>query len=105
MKRSACLTQKIHKIKVCYGFKILSLIELPNINIKKLDRLVSDALAKNQTPEKILLGYKTYGELMKDRKFFEDVAGSAMDPNKRTYKKIKIRVTQDDYQFEIKCSN
>lgn len=105
MQTSAGLTQNIHKIKVCYGFKVLSFICMPNINIKKLDKLVSDAVAKSQTPEKILIGYKAYGELMKDRKFFEEVAGSAMDPNKRTYNKIKIRVTQDDYQFEIKCSH
>ena len=50
------------------------------------------------------LGYKAYGELMNDRSFFEEVAGSAMDPNKRKYKNIKIKVTQDEYQFEVKCS-
>lgn len=76
---------------------------MPNINVKKLDKLIGDMVSKNQTPEKILIGYKTYGELMKDRKFFEEVVGSAMEPNKRKYKKIKIRVTQDDYQLEVKC--
>ena len=60
---------------------------------------------KNKIPEKILIGYKAYGELMNDRKFFEEVAGSAMEPSKRKYKKIKIKVTQDDYQLEVKCSN
>jgi len=51
-----------------------------------------------------LLGYKAYGELMNDRNFFEEVAGSAIDPNKRKYKNIKIKVTQDEYQFEVKSS-
>ena len=41
---------------------------------------------------------------MNYRSFFEEVAGSAMDPNKRKYKNIKIKVTQDEYQFEVKCS-
>ncbi|GAA5184486.1 hypothetical protein GCM10023345_15220 [Acinetobacter kookii] len=76
---------------------------MPNINVKKLDKLIGDMVSKNQTPEKILIGYKAYGELMKDRKFFEEVVGSAMEPNKRKYKKIKIRITQDDNQLEVKC--
>lgn len=77
---------------------------MPNINVKKLDNLISDLVSKNQTPEKILIGYRAYGELMKDRKFFEEVVGSAMEPSKRKYKKIKIRITQDDNQLEVKCS-
>ena len=77
---------------------------MPNINVKKLDNLISDLVSKNQTPEKILIGYRAYGELMKDRKFFEEVVGSAMEPSKRKYKKIKIRITQDDHQLEVKCS-
>ena len=76
---------------------------MPNINVKKLDKLIDDMVSKNQTPEKILIGYKAYGELIKDRKFFEEVVGSAMEPSKRKYKKIKIRVTQDDHQLDVKC--
>ena len=76
---------------------------MPNINVKKLDNLISDLVSKNQTPEKILIGYRAYGELMKDRKFFEEVVGSAMEPSKRKYKKIKIRITQDDHQLDVKC--
>ena len=75
---------------------------MPNINVKKLDKLIGDMVSKNQEPEKILIGYRAYGELMKDRKFFDEVVGSAMEPSKRKYKKIKIRVTQDDYQLEVK---
>ena len=42
---------------------------------------------------------------MNDRKFLHEVASSAMDPNKRKYQKIKIKVTQDEYQLEVKCSD
>jgi hypothetical protein len=76
---------------------------MPNINVKKLDKLIGDMVSKNQEPEKILIGYRAYSELMKDRKFFDEVVGSAMEPSKRKYKKIKIRITQDDYQLEVKC--
>lgn len=41
---------------------------------------------------------------MNDRRFFEEVVGSAMNPDKRTYNKIKIKVTQDDFQLEVRCS-
>lgn len=72
------------------------------LTVKKLEDTLSKLVAEGKKPEKILLGYKAYAELMDDRKFFEIVAGSAMDPNKRKYKNIKIKVTQDEYQFEVK---
>ena len=78
---------------------------MPNINVKNLDNMLARIKEENQSPEKILIGYKAYGELMNDRAFFEEVAGSAIDPNERRYKKIKIKVTQDEYQIEVKCKN
>ncbi|TCB50982.1 hypothetical protein E0H80_06340 [Acinetobacter sp. ANC 4779] len=74
------------------------------LTVKKLDNTLSELAVNHKKPEKILIGYKAYAELMDDRKFFDEVAGSAMDPSKRKYKNIKIKVTQDDYQLEIKCS-
>ena len=74
------------------------------LTVKKLDDTLGELVVNGKKPEKILLGYKVYGELMNDRSFFEEVAGSAMDPNKRKYKNIKIKVTQDEYEFEVKCS-
>ena len=81
-----------------------ALTEMAILTVKKLDDTLSELVVNGKKPEKILLGYKVYGELMNDRSFFEEVAGSAMDPNKRKYKNIKIKVTQDEYQFEVKCS-
>ncbi|OTG82317.1 hypothetical protein [Acinetobacter sp. ANC 4648] len=78
---------------------------MPNLTVKKLDDILCELADKSKKPEKILLGYKAYGELMNDRKFFDEVAGSAMDPNKRKYKNIKIKVTQDDYQLDVKISD
>lgn len=74
------------------------------LTLSKLDDTLSELAVKGKKPEKILLGYKAYSELMDNRGFFEEVAGSAMDPNKRKYKNIKIKVTQDEYQFEVKFS-
>ncbi len=85
-------------------FLFWALTEMAILTVKKLDDTLSELVVNGKKPEKILLGYKAYGELMNDRSFFEEVAGSAMDPNKRKYKNIKIKVTQDEYQFEVKCS-
>jgi hypothetical protein len=74
------------------------------LTVKKLEETLGELAVNGKKPEKILLGYKAYGELMADRCFFEEVAGSAMEPNKRKYKNIKINVTQDEYQFEVRCS-
>ena len=77
---------------------------MPMVDVNKLNNIFSEVIANNKKPEKILIGYKVYAELMNDRRFFEEVVGSAMNPNKRTYNKIKIKVTQDDFQLEVRCS-
>ncbi|EKU51402.1 MULTISPECIES: hypothetical protein [Acinetobacter] len=52
-------------------------------------------------PQKILIGYKAYYHLMGNSNFATEVTDSALNPNKRRYKKIKIKVTKDDYQLEL----
>jgi flagellar motor switch protein FliG len=74
------------------------------LNSSHLDQILEEFISTNKKPEKILIGYKAYAELMNDRTFMDEVAGSAMNPNKRKYKKIKIKVTQDEYQLEVKSS-
>ncbi|WP_173910337.1 hypothetical protein [Acinetobacter sp. Marseille-Q1618] len=78
---------------------------MPTVDVDKLDRTLQELVASHKKPEKILLGFKAYSELMNHPKFADEIVCSAINPNKRTYKKIKIKVTQDDYQFEVKCSN
>ncbi|MCH4247455.1 hypothetical protein [Acinetobacter populi] len=64
-----------------------------NESIKEVEKL--------KKPEKLLIGYRMYFELMQERKFFEEVVGSSMNPNKRKYKQIKIKITQDEYQLLV----
>ncbi|MCH7337144.1 hypothetical protein [Acinetobacter sp. NIPH 2699] len=52
-------------------------------------------------PTRIILGYKAYSSLMKDKTFADEVNNSAVNPNKRKYKKLKIKVTKDDHQLEL----
>ncbi|MFM7810780.1 MAG: hypothetical protein ACKO7M_03320 [Acinetobacter junii] len=55
-----------------------------------------------QYPSRIILGYKTYTELMNQKKFSDELKNSAIEPNKRKYRKIKIKLTQDDHQLELR---
>lgn len=77
---------------------------MPIITVKKIDDILNQKEFRNAAPKKILLGYKVYSALMHDRQFFDEVIGSAMDPNKRKYKNIRIKITQDDYQIEVQRS-
>ncbi|SPJ20718.1 hypothetical protein PFCIP103579_1862 [Prolinoborus fasciculus] len=73
------------------------------LTVKKLEDTLGKLVAEGKKPEKILLGYKVYGELMNDRSFFEEVAGSAMDPNKRKYKNILCtrQISQNPYPIRV----
>ena len=74
-----------------------------SLMLKSLIIFLVNYLKVKEIPKIILIGYKSYSDLMNDRKFFEDVVGSSMKPSKRTYKNIKIKVTQDDNQLEVRC--
>ena len=41
---------------------------------------------------------------MNDDKFKSEILESALDPNKRKYRKLKIKITQDEYQLKIESS-
>jgi penicillin V acylase-like amidase (Ntn superfamily) len=45
-----------------------------------------------ESPQKILIGYKAYYDLMGNTSFAEEVTNSALDPNKRKYQKLKSKL-------------
>lgn len=67
----------------------------------KLNNLIRDSISRQKMPKSILLGYGVYADLIDTRGFFEEVVGSAVDPNLRTFKNIRIKVTQDKNQIEV----
>lgn len=50
---------------------------------------------------RILIDYRAYAKLMLCSAFSDKVINSAIDPNKRKYKKLKIKVTKDDDQLDL----
>ncbi|MBJ9985084.1 hypothetical protein IAE19_06455 [Acinetobacter sp. S40] len=70
-------------------------------NLDYLNNIIDDFKNIKEKPSKILIGYKIYAELMNDTQFKSEILESALDPNKRKYRKLKIKITQDDYQLKI----
>jgi hypothetical protein len=73
-------------------------------NLDYLNNIIDDFKDTKEKPSKILIGYKIYAELMNDAKFKSEILESALDPNKRKYRKLKIKITQDEYQLKIESS-
>ena len=68
----------------------------------RLTQLIESYIQEHkESPQEILIGYKAYYDLMGNTSFAEEVTNSALDPNKRKYQKIKIKITKDDYQLEL----
>ena len=67
-----------------------------------LKQLVESYIQEHKkSPQKILIGYKAYYNLMGNPDFANEVTNSAIDPNKRKYQKIKIKITKDDFQLDL----
>lgn len=71
----------------------------------ELDKIIKEAEKRTSDSLNIYIGYGKYAELMGLRSFSDDVIGSSVEPRKRTYKKIKIKITQDKNQLEVKSKS
>lgn len=70
--------------------------------LKELNSLIEYYSKRTDCPPtRIRIGYRAYAKLMQNPKFADEVTNSALDPNKRKYKNMKIKVTKDDDQLEL----
>ena len=58
-----------------------------------------EAKGKKKAIKKIRIGYMLYAKFMSNKKFAENVMSSSLDPNKRTYRNTKIKITHDEYEL------
>lgn len=65
-----------------------------------LDHMIENASEQGR-PSSIVIGYKAFHSLMKDRRFSEEVNSSALSPEHRRYRKIRLQLTTDDYQLKV----
>ena len=70
--------------------------------LKELNSLIEYYFQRTDSPpSRICIGYRAYAKLMQNPKFADEVSNSALNPNKRKYRKLKIKVTKDDDQLEL----
>lgn len=75
---------------------------MPDLSVKKVNKLIDDFCKTGQEPQKLLIGYKTYARLMTDDKFAEKVTPSLEDSKDRQYKNLKIKLVTEKHYFEVK---
>ena len=74
---------------------------MSELNLDFLDETLDkyEAKGKKKAIKKIRIGYMLYAKFMSNKKFAENVMSSSLDPNKRTYRNTKIKITNDEYEL------
>ncbi len=76
-------------------------VSMHNFSVKDLDQLIETNLKEGKKPNKLLIGYKLFHDLMNEPRFHEEVSNSALSATKRKYKNLKIKITTDEYQLHF----
>ena len=66
------------------------------LDLKHLDKQLDEFEKKKKKIKKMRIGYKLFAHLMGDEKFAHHVSESALNPDKRSYRKVKIKITSDE---------
>ena len=66
------------------------------LDLKHLDKQLDEFEKKKKKIKKMRIGYKLFAHLMGDEKFAHHVSESALNPDKRNYRKVKIKITSDE---------
>ncbi|MFT4021904.1 MAG: hypothetical protein QM666_10345 [Acinetobacter sp.] len=76
---------------------------MKDISIENLKKLIKDFKKdnKDKDPSKLVIGYKAYTTLMNDKKFAQEVMESSLNPEKRKFQGMKIKITPNDYQVVL----
>lgn len=81
--------------------KIIIEWNMNSFSVKDLDRLIEMDIKNGNNSSRLLIGYKLFHDLMNDPKFHTEVTTSALSVTKRKYKKLKIKITTDEYQLHF----
>lgn len=72
-----------------------------SFSLNDLDVLIEKNKSEGEKFTKILIGYKLFGELMNEATFHDEIVNSALSPTKRKYKKMKVKITTQEYQLDF----
>jgi hypothetical protein len=72
---------------------------MSDITLDFLDETLDKNENKDRKIKKIRIGYKLYEKFRSSSKFADEVDNSALDPDKRCYRGVKVKITHDDYEL------
>ncbi|MHA3892053.1 hypothetical protein [Acinetobacter sp. GXMZU3951] len=78
---------------------------MTDLTLEFLDQTLDKYEAKGKKIKKIRIGYELYAKFMEDLKFSEDILNSSLDPDKRSYRDVKVKITHDDFELTFLLKN
>jgi hypothetical protein len=70
-----------------------------------IDQMVKKNQEKDEKISKLLIGHGFYNKLMANPRFAEEVISSALDPDERSYRGVRIKVTHNEYELTFLTEN
>ncbi len=71
------------------------------INIKDINKQIDEFKKQGAEPKALIIGYKTYANLMGEDKFAEKISKDDKDPMIRYYKGIKVKIVTEKRYFAV----
>ncbi|MDM1764575.1 MULTISPECIES: hypothetical protein [unclassified Acinetobacter] len=72
------------------------------LNLKQFKKRIEEFKSTGNKPNSIVIGYKTYANLMEEEKFVDHISKDVDDPMVRYYKGIQIKMITEKHYLEIK---
>lgn len=72
-----------------------------DLGFKGFVKVIEKFNEQGKEPRKIIVGYKTYSNLMKDEKFIKHISTDVNDTMKRYFKRIEIQIVPEKRYLQI----
>lgn len=72
------------------------------ISIKEINKQIDELKHQGEDPKSLVIGYKTYANLMNEDKFAEKITKDPEDPMIRYYKGIRVKIVTEKRYFSVK---
>lgn len=73
-----------------------------DIRIKDINKQIDELKNQGQNPKLLIVGYKTYANLMSEEKFADKISKDEKTPMIRYYKGLKVKIVTEKRYFELK---
>lgn len=73
-----------------------------DIRIKDINKQIDELKNQGHDPKLLIVGYKTYANLMSEEKFADKISKDENTPMLRYYKGLKVKIVTEKRYFELK---